>query len=208
MRHPRDALRLATAIKFSWLALTGEIDAQDLFAMEGLRLFDATPFDWVHWNRDFLFSEGRFFVSDDSTKASTVKSLRDRLPEGTREEVMCVLSMLFPSMSKWFQGTSGVAEPHSEVVRRRGVGCQAGYDAYFALHPSSDAIPKREIDGLMERLADTGAIADVLRHFAGRQDRHGHPMIGEMLEELRLSLPRPRPSGANTGASRRAIRCR
>ena len=60
VRHPRDALRLANAVKFAWPAIAGEIDAQDFLAMEGLRLFDAAAFDWVRWNRDFLFSEGRF----------------------------------------------------------------------------------------------------------------------------------------------------
>ena len=45
VRHPRDALRLANAVKFSWPALRGEIDAADLLAMEGLRLFDAEVFE-------------------------------------------------------------------------------------------------------------------------------------------------------------------
>jgi hypothetical protein len=115
-----------------------------------------------------------------------VKNLRERLPEETREEVMCVLSALFPSKSKLFQGPNVGSEPHSEVAKRRGVGSEAGYDAYFALHPSSDAIPKSEIDGLMTHLADEDAIADVLRRFAAKKDRRGHPVIGELLEELRF----------------------
>jgi hypothetical protein len=194
VRHPRDAIRLANAVKFSWPAVAGEIDALDLLAMEGLRLFDAAAFDWARWNRDFLLSEGRFRLSDEPTKAATVKSLRDRLSEGTREEVMCVLSVLFPSKSKWLQGPSAGEESYSEVVRRRGVGCQAGYDAYFALHPSPDAIPKREIDGLMDRLADEDAIADVLRRFVEKKDRHEHPVIGEMLEEIRFRFQGHNPA--------------
>jgi hypothetical protein len=195
VRHPRDALRLANAVKFSWPALAGEIDAQDLFAMEGLRLFDAAAFDWVRWNRDFLFSEGRFVLADEPTKEAAVKNLRDRLSEGTGEEVMCVLSALFPSRSKLFQGANTPAtEQHYEVVKRRGIGCQAGYDAYFGLHPSPDAIPKREIDGLIEQLTDERAIADVLDRFANRKDKQGHPIIGELLEELRFRFQGQSPA--------------
>jgi hypothetical protein len=195
VRHPRDALRLANAVKFSWPALAGEIDAQDLLAMEGLRLFDAAAFDWLRWNRDFLFSEGRFLLADDRIKEAVVKNLRDRLSKGTREEVMCVLSALFPSKSKWFQGANAaLTEQHSEVVRRRGVGSEAGYDAYFGLHPSPDAIPKREIDGLIERLTDERVIADVLERFAGRKDKQGHPVIGELLEELRFRFQGHEPA--------------
>ena len=47
MRHPRDVQRLANAVKFSWPSLEGEIDPQDLFIMEGLRLFDNQVFDWI-----------------------------------------------------------------------------------------------------------------------------------------------------------------
>ena len=108
VRHPRDALRLANAVKFSWPALAGEIDAQDLLAMEGLRLFDDAAFDWVRWNRDFLFSEGRFLLSEDRIRESAVKNLRDRVPEDMREQTMSILSALFPSKSKWFQGANAV----------------------------------------------------------------------------------------------------
>lgn len=38
--RPGDVARLSNALNFSWAALEGEIDAQDLLAMESLRLFD------------------------------------------------------------------------------------------------------------------------------------------------------------------------
>jgi hypothetical protein len=194
VRYPRDALRLANAVKFAWPALAGEIDAQDLLAMEGLRLFDAAAFDWIRWNRDFLFSEGRFLLSDEQHREAAVKNLQDCLPERTRDEVMSVLSALFPSKSQLFQGAGASNEGQGEVVKRRGVGSAAGYDAYFALHPSADAIPKTEIDGLMGRLEDEGAIANALQNYAARTDKQGHPMIGELLEELRFRFQGREPA--------------
>ena len=113
--------------------------------------------------------------------------MRDRLSEGTRDEVMSVLSALFPSKAQLFQGTTAPqAEPHGEVVKRRGIGSKASYDAYFSLHPSSDAIPKTEIDALMRRLEDEEAIAEVIKSYADKKDKQGRPMVGELLEELRF----------------------
>jgi predicted KAP-like P-loop ATPase len=100
VRYPRDVLRLANAVKFSWPALRGEIDAQDLLAMEGLRLFDPIVFDWVRWNRDFLFSEGRFLMSTDEVREVAVKDLQESLSTETREPLLRLLSVLFPSQSK------------------------------------------------------------------------------------------------------------
>jgi predicted KAP-like P-loop ATPase len=105
VRPPRDALRLANAVKFSWSALAGEIDPQDLLAMEGLRLFDESAFDWVRSNRDFLLSEGRFMLSEERVREARVKNLHDRLVDGMREDVLSVLSALFPSKSGLFQAT-------------------------------------------------------------------------------------------------------
>jgi KAP family P-loop domain len=194
VRHPRDALRLANAVKFTWPALAGEIDAQDLLAMEGLRLFDAPAFDWVRWNRDFLFSEGRFLLSHEREREGAVKEMRDRLPEGTRDEVMSVLSALFPSKAQLFQGTTTPNEPHGEVMKRRGIGSKAGYDAYFSLHPSPDAIPKTEIDALMGTLDDEAAITDIFKGYVDKKDKQGRPMLGELLEELRFRFQGRHPA--------------
>jgi predicted KAP-like P-loop ATPase len=155
MRHPRDVMRLSNAVKFSWPALKGEIDPQDLFAMEGLRLFDPIAFDWVRWNRDFLFTEGRFRYSTNAEREAVGKAVRDCLPERTREQTLWVLIALFPSQEKWITGTRLIGdEPDWEIVKRRGIGSPAGYDAYFSLFPSPNAIPKATIDAVMEKLSD------------------------------------------------------
>jgi hypothetical protein len=187
VRHPREVLRLANAAKFSWPALQGEIDPQDLLAMEGLRLFDAAAFDWVRWNRDFLFTEGRFVFSRDEVREAAVNGLRERLLEETRDEVLRVLSVLFPSQSKWFEGKNASSEEaHADVVKRRGIGCEAGYDAYFGLHPSSDAIPKAAIDGIIGGLGDEEKLVKTLEQFIDKKDKRGQPIIGQLIEELRF----------------------
>src|SRR5262249_814965 len=151
IRHPRDVFRLTNAVKFSWPALQGEIDPRDLFALEGLRLFDEHIFHWIRWNRDFLFHEGRYFMADKDAGEGPLKALLDKIPDIDRQAVFNVLAVLFPHKRKHF-GDRSQGEQHFETVRRRGVGCEAGYDAYFALYPSPNAIPKAVIDSAMAML--------------------------------------------------------
>jgi predicted KAP-like P-loop ATPase len=187
VRHPRDVFRLANAVKFSWPALKGEIDPQDLLAMEGLSLFDVTAFNWVRWNRDFLFGEGRFFMSTDENRKAFVNELQEKLPSERREQVLRLLAVLFPSKSKLFEGKyTSLQEANSEVVRRRGIGCEAGYDTYFALHPSPDAIPKTIIDEMMANLGDEEALVSAFELFVCKNNRQGEPMIGQLLQELQF----------------------
>lgn len=186
IRHPRDLLRLANAVKFSWPALQGEVDPGDLLAMEGLRLFDNTAFRWIRENRDFLFSEGAFILARDETDAATVERLKQRLTAEVRESVINLLVALFPGSTKTFRGDKAMSEESSgSIVSRRGVGCPQGYDAYFSLHPSADAIPKSVIDGLVANLSDGDALREAILPYLEKRDRRGQPVIGQLLEELR-----------------------
>src|SRR5262249_49093599 len=111
------------------------------------------------------------------------------------DQITYVLSALFPSKAKLFLGPNASSnEPHGEVVKRRGIGSVAGYDAYFGLHPSPDAIPKKEIDELLGLREDEEAVVERLETFIGRKDRQGYPIIGQLLEELRFRFQGPNPA--------------
>lgn len=187
VRNARDVLRLANAAKFSWPALKGELDPQDLLAMEGLRLFDPVAFDWIRWNRDFLFAQGRFMMSSEDVRKEAITAFSSQLPESTRDEVLQLLTVLFPEQAKYFQEkTFSSEESHRDVVRRRGIGCEPGYDAYFGLRPSSDAIPKAVIDQVISFSNDEDAVVRAIEPYLQRRDRTGQPMVSQLLEELRF----------------------
>jgi len=142
IRSPRDVVRLSNAVKFSWPALKGEIDPQDLLAIEGHGCFDVGAFNWIRDNRDFLFAEGRFMLAQDELKNAAAESVEEAHPENDQLEVLRIMSVLFPQSAKWFEGRDSFREDFDNVTMRRGVGSEAGYDAYFGMNPSSDAIPK------------------------------------------------------------------
>jgi hypothetical protein len=195
IRSPRDVVRLSNAIKFTWPALEGEVDPEDLLAMEGLRLFDAGAFAWVRDNRDFLFTEGRFVLSDDRLKGESVKELRRRIPEELQVQVLRVLSVLFPQSQKWFEGRDAyVEEAFIDATKRRGVGSEAGYDSYFGLHPSTDAIPKVVINDLIAHFDSTDHVEQIMRNYLGRKNSRGELMIAKLLDELRVQFRASQPA--------------
>ena len=183
IKHPRDVQRLANAIKFSWPALEGEIDEHDLFIMEGLRLFEEHVFDWVRWNRDWLFNEGQYLMARDTSKKAGLKLLTDRVPEHEQEPVFRVLASLFPSQHKLF-GEQFQQEAYFNIVRRRGIGCTAGYDAYFSLYPSSNEVQKSVIDEAVLRLDDREYLVDLIKSYIEKKDRNKRTMVSGLLQEL------------------------
>ena len=196
VRYPRDVSRLVNALKFAWSALEGEIDPQDLLAMEAMRLFDPVIFDWVRQNRDFLMGQGRFRMTTDEQRAIEGKLLRDNLPEIFRDQQIDVLCALFPARAKALRGHNkwGFSEPYFELAKRRGIASEAGYEAYFSLHPSSNAVPKSILDTAIAKLDSKEIQLELLREMLGRTTEGGAPMIAEYLGELQYRFLGVTPS--------------
>lgn len=186
-QYPRDVLRLGNAAKFAWSALEGEIDPHDLLAMEGLKLFDTAAFNWIRDNRDFLFGGGTYQMVQDEAKKEAMAALRQRLPSAHSTQVMEVVAALFPQAAKWMGDRHHLGgEAHVEIRKRRGVGSEAGYDSYFALHPSHNAILKVEIDRAEASLNDPVVTEALIRSYLDKYDDQGEPMVGMLLDELHL----------------------
>ena len=184
IRTPRDVVRLANAVKFAWSALEDEIDPQDLFAMEGIRLFDPSVFEWIRGNRSLVFGEDRFLMASDDVRQAAVNGLKEAIPEPVRAQVLDLIAAILPQLSGVLLDNSQAwTEERADTVTRRGVGSEAGYDAYFGLHPSADAVPLRELQAIMTT-ADTSTIRDSLGRYLHRTSRDGTPMIGDLLEEI------------------------
>lgn len=194
IRSPRDVVRLSNALKFSWPALENEIDPQDLLAMEGLRLFDEGAFNWLRDNRDFLFVEGRFVFADDDVKKSAAEGLKQRIAENVQSQVLRVVSVLFPESAKWFEGRDFGRELPVEIFKRRGVGSEAGYDAYFGMHPSPDAISRAVVNDFMSRTEDVDSIEGIIRSYIGKKNSRQEPMIAKLLDELRVQYGASHPA--------------
>jgi predicted KAP-like P-loop ATPase len=183
IRHPRDVQRLANAVKFSWPALEGEIDPQDLLIMEGLRLFDNLVFEWIRWNKDWLFDEGSYLMAREETKKAWLNSLTDQIPERERERVIRLLAVLFPGQHEVF-GKDFREEANWSLVARRGIGSGAGFDAYFSLFPSPNEVPKTVIDMAIAKLNERSFLVDLIDSYVQKTDRNNLSMVPKLLREL------------------------
>ena len=198
INYPRDVLRFSNALKFAWPALKGEFDSQDLVTIEGIRLFDPVAFDWIRRNRDFLFSEGRYIMDADESRKANIEALKASLPPATVDPIIELLTVLFPDHGKWFAGDRYmIRENHVASQARRGLASEAGYDSYFSLRPSADAVPKSTIDAVFDNLNDEKNLTNALRTYLGKNNSRGRAMIGLFLQDLRIRFavqPRPRPT--------------
>ena len=178
-------MRLSNAVKFSWSALQNEIDPQDLLAMEGFRLFENEAFIWVRENRDFLFLQGRYVFAQNDLKLLTIESLKSRIQKESQPPVMKVISVLFPQTSELLEKHKSFGgESHLEVQSRRGIGSEAGYDAYFGMHPSADTISNVVINDLITKSNNAKEIENIIRSYFDRRNGRGELMLGKLLDEL------------------------
>nr|WP_321527139.1 P-loop NTPase fold protein [uncultured Cohaesibacter sp.] len=199
IRSPRDVVRLSNAVKFSWPAMENEIDPQDLLAMEGVRLFDPAAFSWIRDNRDFIFKEGRFMMANDEAKAEVVEGLKVSIPDDCRSQVMSILTTLFPQLSELQGNNYNSGESLAETARRRGVGSEAGYDTYFSLHPSSDAVPKTVVNELMSKLESADDCERIIRGYLAQTNSRDEMMIAKLLDELQFQFQHPNPAAPQQG---------
>jgi hypothetical protein len=113
---------------------------------------------------------------------------------------MQLLVSLFPSHRKLFEDVPFVDyETHSDTVRRRGIGCEAGYDAYFTLYPSPNEVPKRVIDLFMGNLDDNAFLVEFIESYIEKKDRNKLTMVGRLFGELLIRFQgqeRPAPTQA------------
>ena len=200
IRSPRDVVRLSNAVKLSWPALEGEIDPQDLLAMEGLRLFDFRVLEWLRDHRDYLFTKGRFQLAKEGLVAQTIGILENTVSEAKWLQIRDLLIQLFPQMSRGLNETVLDSNQDSnEVRKRRGIGSEAGFDTYFGLYSSPDAIPPAVVHRLVSGNETAEAIEACIRDFIQRRNSQDEPLIEELLDELliRFSGVNPaRPSQA------------
>lgn len=191
IRQPRDANRLANAVQFSWSALKGEIDPQDLLVMEGVRLFDTAVFEWIRNGRDYFFSEGRFLMAPEDQRNTEASKFTSTLPDDRREQVVELLCALFPQRSANLAHPDRSVQPEEdsgEVVARRGIGSEAGYDAYFCLFPSSNFVSKADVDAIASGMVSSQGIFEIFDAYCERRDDSGQALIGSMLSELRARM--------------------
>jgi hypothetical protein len=163
--------------------------------MEGLRLFDAQVFNWIRDNRDFIFRDGQYQLLDANARQPYVDRFKESLAaRQDAEQVLKIVSVLLPGLGELIRH-SGLyhTEPYHSIANRRGIASEAGYDAYFSLNPSPDAVPKRVIDDIVSGNGTEEQLTSTISSYIGKRSSTGRVMISELIEELRYRFESPKP---------------
>ena len=145
LKKPRDIPRLSNAVRFSFSILGKQIDPRDLLAMEGLRLFQPSTFDWVKQNRDFLYQLGQFRHDSSEKREAHVEDFLKKLRSEESGDTFSILNQLF-SVSF---GKS--PETISESKKRNGIADRNVYDSYFSMQTLSIDFSSDDVDDLLSR---------------------------------------------------------
>lgn len=189
IRTPRDINRYTNALKFAWPTLKNEMDSADLLAMEGLRIFEPSIFEWIKNNRDFLFSGGIFEFLDENDRSAAGKILRDLIDLKSDKSIIPLMTCLFPSRAKYISDNDQfVGEPHYQIVRRRGIGHLNAFQTYMAFCLPDDAVPYSTLQAIFENLTDEEKIYQVLNEWLSKKNMSGQHLIGELLTEIQYRL--------------------
>lgn len=191
IKYPRDVARLSNAIKFTWPAIQGEVDPQDILAIEGLRLFEPAVFGWIRDNRENMFGSGNWALTTDQGRAKISDEFLASIPKSNHEAAVRLLCALLPSASKIFEKRSfyGLShEPHYKTVNRRGIGSEAGYDTYFRLHPSPEAVSKATLDKALNTTTTVDEQLNIMRSLFENIADPSKPLLGEYFQDLRYRL--------------------
>lgn len=189
IKVPRDVIRLANSTKFVWPGLKGEVDAQDVVIMEGMRLFDQDLFAWVRSNRDFILGQGRWrmTVEQESKDYSDLFESTLGLNRNDRIELLCAL---FPRLTKNFKKNAFVSDPdnYGGMLVKRRIAVEQAYDAYFSLFPLDDVLTKADLEDFINNLDDRDHLARVMQRFADRKGNQGQSLVGDLFEQVRYAL--------------------
>lgn len=204
IRFPRDVIRLANSTKFVWPGLSGEVDAQDLVIMEGMRLFDQELFDWVKSNRDYVLGEGRWHITMGDEAEQYGELFKTTLGENRSDRIELVCT-LFPRLSKYLKSKSFIDnnENYDRMLVARRISVEPAYDAYFSLFPLENVVSKAELIEFISKIDDESYLVRMLLGFAERRGNEGQSLVGDLLEQVRYSF---RNGGETIAPTEQALR--
>lgn len=187
IRSARDVNRLSNAVAFTAPAVGGELDPQDLFVLEGLRLFEPHVFAWIRDNRSFLVGDNFYLSIVKEAKIPIVKEFVDGLDGISKEPIISLLCTLFPTriddFRSYLKGYPGT-ESYASVRSRRGIATQEGYEAYFSLSIGERGVSKKLVDELIARLDDYDFVEAVFTRMLAVDRKGERAPVSFLLEEL------------------------
>jgi predicted KAP-like P-loop ATPase len=181
LRSPRDVVRFCNALSVTWPGLSGEVYVPDLLGIELLRHFDASTYNLIRDNKDFL--TGNSDLMGEDSLSALGRTIVESVHASRRDAVVSLLVQMFPHVREHLKQRA-FSGPGAPPMSGRRIGSGRGFDAYFRFSASPDEIKVGTLRDIAENLRDEEFL---LRHVKGAMERtrsDGISFAAPLLEEL------------------------
>jgi predicted KAP-like P-loop ATPase len=185
IRSPRDLNRLMNALSVTWPAVGEDVDPADFLGMETLRILQPSVFRALRANKEVVC--GAKWAGSSKPKSEEIDILffgpdkQNDLAQRRRS-----LMRLFPRLESVWSNLSYGHDSESEWAKQRRVCSEAHFDAYFRLSLDDNALPKKEIDQLIQAAGDKVTVQRVMRDALKVVRSQGATKAALLLDELNL----------------------
>lgn len=182
---PRDLTRLSNAIAVSWPAVAGEVDIGDYVALEVLRLFEPSLYNFVRKNKERLCGTR----SDSKGTADRQKEIDEFLKhvhENHYEHAKLALMRLFPRFENVRYSDGSIQKWQAERL----VCSAVHFDTYFRMSVGDDTLSMGEINAFIEHAGNEEYVIRTFRDHLGSIRKNGKSKVPLLLDELNVHAAR------------------
>lgn len=185
LNTPRDLTRLSNAITVSWPAVAEEVDVGNYIAIEIMRLFEPSLYNWVRRSKERLCGTRPDSIGRDDQQKEMEECL-SLVPKDRREHVKLALMRLFPrfenvgysesSIQKWEADRLVCATPH--------------FDTYFRMSLGDATLSMTDINDVIGHAGDEDYVRRIFRTSLGSIRKNGKSKVPLLLDELNVHAAR------------------
>jgi predicted KAP-like P-loop ATPase len=197
INKPRDVIRIANALRVTYPAVAGEVNAVDYISLEFLRLFDPSTYAIIRDN-------SQMFVGGTDGRRDELDPLRvfhdswlAKVPERRRASTQALISRVFPKAGAAWGGSNHGGD-WVRTWRAELRACAADvFDVYFQFGVASDDLSRAELNQILA-VAETPELAmqilvdacDAVRPDGGSKASDYIDRLRDLQDELTPSVSR------------------
>lgn len=185
IQSPRDVNRLMNALSVTWPAVGEDVDPADFLGMETLRVLQPSVFRALRANKEMVC--GAKGAGSSKPNVDEIDSVFFGPSKGADlAQRRRSLMRLFPRLQSVWSNMSYGHDSESEWAQQRRVCSEAHFEAYFRLSLDDNALPKKEVDQLINGAADKATVHRVFRDALKVTRSQGATKASLLLDELNL----------------------
>ncbi|MBL0844082.1 P-loop NTPase fold protein [Pseudomonas mediterranea] len=190
-KNLRDVYRYTSTLTFHCRLLRGgdvaEINAVDLFALEGLRVFAPSSYEAIAQSKELLTDSLSSHTQAEKERiAGLIQRMVELAPQAYRVGTEQTLKLLFPNLDWVFKNTTHSGSTRMRWVRESRVCCNDFFDRYFELWISDEEVSNSLLHFLVRQLTNAQRFCEQLRDYDETRQKAILDRLESRIEEFPL----------------------